>query len=228
MKATSVFAFVALLLLTGVVCATPTTGAATLVGSNNATVSATGGTGTEGWFVWGQNSGDEYWITPNITIAAGAFSYRISQSPLFGASVFYYKACDQSGCGSEQSFTTLPVTPIPTQNIGTFYQNITESGLSIPAIGYNLLTAYTWVQPGDTSAVPSTVVFMLIFSPIFIGVWLRSRTVLVALILGFIVGSFLLYSNAVLGVSMPPEVSDLARAICYVAFAGVVVYIIKR
>ncbi|MDD2246325.1 MAG: hypothetical protein PHC39_04505 [Proteiniphilum sp.] len=216
------FGIVLLLCLVSIASAVPTTNAATLVGSNNATVSATGAAGTYGWFIWGQNIGNEYWITPNITISTGAFSYTLRQSPLFGNTRFYYKACDQTGCGNEQSFTTIPVTPIPQQAIGTFYTNITESGMDIPNMAIHLADAYMW------TSTPITLVFMLIFSPVFIGVWLRSRTVLVALILGFIAGSFILYSNAVLGVSMPGEVADLARAICYIAFAGVIVYIIKR
>lgn len=218
-----ILALVGLILLVGIASAIPTTNAATLVGSNNATVSGTGFVGV-GWFNWGQNPNSEYWKTPNQTPTGGALTYRISQSPLFGNTVFYFNACDQSGCGNQQSFTTLPVTPIPTLAIGGIYQNMTENGYDIPMMAANLYQPYVW------SGSPITIVFMLIFSPLFIGIWLRSRTVLVALILGFVTGSFILFATAnnTIGISMPPEVVAIAQAMCYIAFAGTVLYIVHR
>jgi hypothetical protein len=206
----------------GGVHASPNTLPVTLIGSNNATLSASGAD-TTGWFVWGSNSDNEYWITPNQTVTGGAFSYRIHSSPLYGNTVYYVRACDVTGCGNEVSFTTLPVTPMPTVNIGGFYTNITESGFDPLMMMYNIGGPYVW-----NSEVPITVVFMLIFSPLFIGVWARSRSVLVSLILGFITGSFFLYANQGLGLGMPPEIISIAQAFCYIAFAGCVVYIVHR
>lgn len=202
--------------------AQPTTLPATMVGSNNATLSATGASGSNGWFIWGQLPGDEYWKTSNVTITGGTFSYTIARSPLYGNTLFYFAACDDTGCGNEQSFTTLPVTPLPQTDLGKFYRNITEQGYDIPSIAANIVDPYIW------TGTPITIVFMLIFSPIFIGVWLRSRTVLVALILGFVTGSFILYSNSGLMLGMPAEIVSLAQAICYVSFAGMILYIAKR
>lgn len=48
------------------------------------------------------------------------------------------------------------------------------------------------------------------------------------LIFGFIVGSFILYADRGLNLGMPAEIVSLAQAICYLAFAGCVVYIIHR
>lgn len=216
-----VCAFVSLLIPPA--SAIPTTGAATFVGSNNATVSATGG-GTEGWFTYGTNPGNEYWTTPNITIpAGGAFSYRIARSPLTGNTLWYYTACDETGCGSERSFITAVVTPIPKTNLGGFYRNITESGFDIPSMATNIVAPFAW-NPN----IPLTIIFMLLFSPIFIGIWLRSRTVLIAMITGFITGSFILYADRGLSLGLPAEIVVLSQAMCYVAFAGVVLYILHR
>jgi hypothetical protein len=224
------YVMIALLLLGGFISilippasAVPTTGAATLVGSNNATLSATGG-GTTGWFTYGTNPGNEYWTTPNITIpAGGAFTYRIAHSPLTGNTLWYFTACDETGCGSENSFITTAVTPIPRTNLGGFYRNITESGFDIPNMATNLIAPFRW-NPN----IPLTIIFMLLFSPIFIGIWLRSRTVLIAMITGFITGSFILYANTGLQLGMPPEIIVVSQAICYIAFAGIVLYILHR
>jgi hypothetical protein len=214
---------IGLLLIVGIASAVPTTGAATLIGSNNVTVSGTGFTG-DAWFVWGQVSTSEYWTTPHRASSYGLSNYTISQSPLFGSTVFYFRACDSTGCGNQRSFTTLPVTPIPDQNIGGVYQNMTESGYDIPMMGSHLIDPYLW------SGSPITIIFFLMFSPIFIGVWLRSRTVLVALILAFVVGSFILFadSTTAIGIMMPTEIVDIAQALCYISFAGAVLYIVHR
>lgn len=204
------------------ISALPTTGAATLVGTNNATLAATGVT-TEGWFEWGEVQDSLYWKTSNVTASAGAISYRVHSAPLFGSTTFYYRACDGTGCGTTLSFTTKSVTPIPTQTLGAMYTNMTENGYDILAIGQHLVDPYVW-----NPEMPLTIIFMLVFSPVFIGVWLRSRTVIVALILGFISGSFILYANAGLNLGFPAEVVSLAQALCYVAFAGAVLYIVHR
>jgi hypothetical protein len=212
----------ACLVLVGGVHALPNAPTATAIGSNNVTLTSSGATGT-GWFIWGENHDNEYWITPNQTVVGGSFSYRLHSSPLSGNTLYYAKACDTTGCGNEMSFITLPVTPMPTVNIGGFYTNITESGFYPLTMMYNIAGPYVW-----NSDVPLTIIFMLVFSPLFIGVWARSRSVLVSLILGFITGSFFLYANQGLGLGMPPEIISVAQAFCYVAFAGCVVYIIHR
>lgn len=219
-----ILAVVGVALLVGIVAAIPTTNAATLIGTNNATLSGSGFTG-DGWFVWGSVQASEYWITPVRASVGGDLSYRISQSPIFGNTIYYFRACDSTGCGNQQSFTTLKVTPIPTLEIGSLYQNMTESGYDIPMMGAHLVDPYIW------NGKPITIVFMLVFSPVFIGIWLRSRTVLVALILGFVVGSFILFANAnpaSIGISMPAEIVSIAQAFCYIAFAGTVLYIVHR
>jgi len=222
---TKILTIVAILLLVGIVSAVPLTGAATSVGSNNASIACSGT--ISDWTVrWGMTS-NVYWTSsaqPNSTAI-----YRIHESPLVGNTLFYYQCCDNSGCGLQNTFTTLPVTPLPTQTIGSVYQNMTESGYDFPSMAVHLIDPYIWGGIGAEKT-PVTIVFMLIFSPIFIGVWLRSRSALVALLLGFITGGFILTVNAnnQLGISMPAEIVGIAQAMVYIAFAGSVLYILHR
>ena len=213
---------ISLYFLFGMAHAVPTTGAATLVGSNNVTLAGTGFAAT-GWFEWGETSTSPYWKTPDKASTAGAITYRIHSAPLFGSTKFYYRACDATGCGNTLTFTTAAVTPLPTYNLGSMYTNMTENGYDILSIGQHLVDPFLW-----NPEMPLTIIFMLVFSPVFIGVWLRSRTVIVSLILGFITGGFILYANAGLGLGFPAEVVSLAQALCYVAFAGAVLYIVHR
>jgi hypothetical protein len=196
-----------------------TTGAATAVGSNNATIACTGASGA--WFVkWGSTN-MVYWQSPN---QSSGTSYRIHESPMMGNTVFFYQCCDSTGCGSQGTFTSLPVTPLPTQTIGGLYENMTENGYDLPSIAANLITPYVW-----NSNMSVTIIFMLLFSPIFIGVWLRSRSALIALLLGFITGGFILTANAnPIGIGMPVEVVAIAQAMMYISFAGAVLYILHR
>lgn len=224
--AITIFLMVVLMLICTVIAppasAVPTTGAATAVGSNNATLAATG-VGSIGWFEYGTMSGNLYWKTPNQTVSGGTMIYTVAHAPLTGNALWYYRACDTTGCGAQGSFNTLAVTPLPTVHLGGFYENVTESGFDIAFMAQNLIDPYTW-NPN----IPLTVIFMLCFSPIFIGVWLRSRTIMVVLLLGFITGSFLLYADRGLNLGMPAELVSLAQAMCYIAFAGAVVYVLHR
>ena len=200
--------------------AIPTTGAATAVGSNNATIACSGATGSW-WVQWGSTN-MVYWQSSNQP--QSATTYRIHESPLTGNTQMFYQCCDSTGCGSQSSFTTLSVTPLPTQTLGSMYENMTENGYDLPSIAGNLISPYVW-----NTNMPITIIFMLLFSPVFIGVWLRSRSALVALLLGFITGGFILtLQTSNIGISMPVEVIAIAQAMVYVAFAGSVLYVLHR
>jgi hypothetical protein len=199
--------------------ATPVTGAATLVGTNNATIGCTGTTGA--WYVQYGETDPGYWKTPN---QSSGTSTTIRGS-MFGTTQYLYACCDTTGCGSTSSFTTADVTPLPTYYLGDAYRNITENNYDIRMIGLHIADPYLW-NPN----MPLPIIFMLMFSPVFIGIWLRSRTVLVALVFGFVISSFILFNNGSsgLGISMPPELVSLCQAICYVAFAGCIIYVIHK
>jgi hypothetical protein len=144
---------------------------------------------------------------------------------MFGTTQYIYSCCDSTGCGSSGTFTTGAVTPLPTYNLGDAYRNITENNYNIRMIGMHLADPYLW-NPN----MPLTIIFMLMFSPVFIGIWLRNKTVLVALVFGFVISSFILFNNGSsgLGISMPPELVSLCQAICYIAFAGCIIYVIHK
>jgi hypothetical protein len=223
---TKVLVVVGILLLVSVASAAITTGAATDVGSNNATIGCSGSAGNW-WVQWGMTE-NVYWSSSEQGV--NTTTYRIHESPLMGNTLFYYQCCDSTGCGALGTFLTASVTPLPTSSgssdsdLGSMYENMTENGYNLPYIAANLVTPYLW-----NSNMPITIIFMLIFSPIFLGVWLRSRSALVALLLGFITGGFILTTNASnIGISMPVEVIAIAQAMVYIAFAGSVLYILHR
>jgi hypothetical protein len=192
---------------------------ATNITSNSATLCAVGGTDPK-WFTYGQRSGSHSWRTPNFT----GNSYDVHGSPLLGATTFYYSACDSSGCGSEQVFETLPLVPQPQTTFGAGVRNITNDPSNIPVLAWESNRAYFWLLPTSMSSL----VWGLVFLAIFIAMWIRERDLTVPVILGLIVGSFVLYGDAGLGLGIPVEFTAMAQGLTYAALAGIVLTWMKR
>ena len=231
MKVTSedllIFALMALIIyapigLTDWARALPNTGAATLIGSNNATIPVTGITGDTVWVMWGQGPGGECWATQNETgVVAGAKDVVIWGAPLLGNTVYYAKACDSDGCGNEVSFTTLPVTPMTVPTYGDAFRNITASHLNLVLIGGTLFRAYTTVMP-------ASVLFGLIFGVIVLGVWTRTKSVRLIGITMMIISPFIVSSGAGLYLGIPLVEQALGQALLAAGLAGVLLSFVKK
>ena len=212
-----------LILTVGIAAAHPTTGAAAGVTSNAATVSMNGAA-TICWFEWGQLSGNLSWKTPNQTSAGGVSSYKIHGSPLNGNTLFYYRACDTTGCGSELTFTTAAITPMPTTTYTGIFNNITENGFDPQYIAGNAVAPYFWLIPGFES-----IVWFLIFFPMFLGLWLTGRGFTIPVLIGLLAGGFLLTTQYPLfGMTLPAGFASMSQGIMYASLAGVIMNIIKK
>jgi hypothetical protein len=207
-----------MLCLTTSACAVPTTEAASAIGNNNVTLHMSGGAAPM-WFMWGQTSGSLSWITPNATTDS-AFIYG---SPLLGHTLFYFKACDTTGCGNELSFTTLALTPQPQTTFGAGVDNITRSQFDIEVIARESIQGYFWAVPTFP-----VIVWGLLFFGIFLGLWIRERDLVVPVIIGLITGSFIMFGSTGLQLGIPAEFSQMAQGLTYAALAGVLLTWIKR
>jgi hypothetical protein len=195
---------------------------ATNITSNSATLCSIGGTAPK-WFKYGQLSGHLSWETPNFT----GNSYNVHGSPLLGNTVFYYSACDESGCGSEQVFKTLSITPQAQTTFSHSLQNITDDPSNIAGIASESVSGYFWLL---NPAVPTSysIVWGLVFFAIFLGLWIRERDLTVPVILGLITGTFIMYSNAGLNLGIPVYFQSMAQGIAYASLAGVILAFVKR
>jgi len=206
-----------LVMVCGVASAIPTTGAATAVGNNNATLWGSGVTGGVGWFQFGEASGFAYAHTKNLTADdSGNIVFTMKGSPLIGLTTFYYRACDPTGCGDELSFITTEVTPLPMTHYGSYAENMTENGLDPGNFIWNSMQPYIAVTG-------QTIFFGLILSMIFVGVWLRTRGTIVATSLGVICIGLFISAVAGLQLGLAPEFVAAAQAVLYVSLAGIVV-----
>jgi hypothetical protein len=206
----------------GIVSATPTTLPATAIGNNNVTMNGNGvsGGGT-GWFQFGMKSGYVYAHTKNVTAnGSGTITYTMRGTPLFGCTTYYYKACDATGCGNEASFVILQVTPLPTVTFGSFIENVTENQFDVSNLIWNSVQMYV---PPDTGSAGVTIFVSLFLSMIFVGIWLRTRGTIVATALGVICIGLFISSATALQWGMAPEFVAAAQALLYVSFAGIIV-----
>lgn len=220
MKNLLCFLLIGVMLLVGGVMAIPVTGAAAGVTSNSATLSIGAPIVDPCWFEYGQLSGSLSWKTPNRT---GITSYTIKGSPLNGNTIFYYRACDSTGCGAEASFTTLSVTPMPTTTYSYIFENLTENGMDPQFLAMNAVEPYAWILPGF-----EMIIWFILFFAIFTGLVLTGRGMGVPVIMGLLSASFIFAPTAGLYLGIPPEVQSIAQGIMYASLAGVVVSLIKK
>jgi len=218
---------VALVVLLAAICpvgAVPTTGAVTLVGSNNATIAVAGITGDTVWMMWGQGpaAGSMVWVTPNQTASGGTASVTIWGAPILGSTTYYASACDSTGCDTGSvSFTTAPVTAPPVRNFGQAFGNITASHFNLVTIGGALLSAYTNVMP-------MSVMFGMLFGVITLGIWTRTKTVRTIAITMCIVSPFIVASGAGLYLGLPLMEQALGQALLAAGLAGILLSLIKK
>lgn len=202
--------------------AVPNTGAATLIGSGNATIPVTAITGDTVWVMWGQGAGGECWATQNETgVIAGAKDVTIAGAPLLGNTAYYAKACDETGCGNEISFTTLPVTAVTIYNYGNAFRNITATRFNLVLISGTLFQAYTRLMP-------ATMMFGLLFGFITLGIWDRTRSVRIIGITMMIASPFIVSSNAGLYLGIPLVEQALGQALLACGLAGILLSFIKK
>lgn len=213
-------ALLTLLLALMLVCVTcsaiPTTGPAAAVGVNNATISATGVSGTVGWFLYGMAPGATWSHLPNQTATGGAMSLKLNGAttiPMLYNQAIYYRACDPTGCGSEMSFTPALPTPLPQVVNGDIVQNITENGLDPQNLVWNSIKPFTQITG-------LTIFTGLIFAMIVVGIWLRTRGTAAASMIGIIYAGLFISSTAGMLIGLPPEFAQVGEALMIVSFAG--------
>jgi len=210
------------------VSAVPTTGAATLVGNNNVSLHATGAA-SPAWFQWGQHTGKLYFKTPNDTTSGGLLNHTLAHSPLYGSTLYYFKACDSTGCGNELTFTTSAVTPMPTNAMGQRLTAFMESEnfdiTKIPEVGFD---PYSWMMPTDPPGFALMLITGLMLFTIFYGQFVRGRNVAVPALVGGIILPFFLYANTGLNLGIPPEMAAIAQGVMYACIAAVILVVFLK
>lgn len=207
--------------LISVVSAIPVNGAAGDITSNGFNVSVTGITGTDVWIYWGDQPGYQNWITPNYTAVTGTAVVQVIGAPVYGGEHIYYKACDNTGCSDERDVTVLTITPLPTQTIDQFLTNITRSRFNPQVIGASMMDAASVIVPKVVLVGISALFFVL-------GIWTRTKSVRLAMVLGIIILPFIRWNTSGLYLGLPSTGIDFAQGLLAAAFAGILVTLARR
>lgn len=208
----------------GHVYAIPTTQAATLIGNNNVTLNSIGSVG-DMWFQYGTDPTIlNYWSDTRSTPGA----VTVIGGPIYPSTTYYFQACDSSGCGSVLSFTTTAITPLSIDPMGTAVTNMTKSNFNMLNMPQNLVVPYSWLFPTDTAAMSLTIVFGMLMMFIYIGMWLRTRSVATGVIMGILTSSFILFTNQGLNLGIPVEFANIAQGILYASLAAILLTFLKK
>jgi hypothetical protein len=224
---------IALALLTAAVLilpamAVPTTGAATAIGDNNATLHATGAAGAS-WFVWGMYSGKLYLKTTNTTPSGGAIERTVWDFPIYPSTKYYFKACDTTGCGSELSFTTAALSVPTPQPMGGALTNMTETHFDYAFMPRNIFLAATApFQPDDEEFGFSVITTLMLFG-IIVAMWFRGQGVFIPASVFLILG-FVFVGGDIYGIG-PTALSDwvtIGYGLMAAGFAGIILSLFKK
>lgn len=211
--------FTFLLLFITHVSAIPTATGVYDIGNNNATIIVLNSYGPT-WVTWGRESGHQLWVTANQT-AYGPVNITVWGAPLMGSKTYFARACNQSGCSGEVSFTTSANTQITDQNLREGFLNMTASHFNPVYVAGTLAQGYTRIMP-------ATVVFGILFGVITIGFWLRTKSVRLVSILMLIASPFIMTSNAGLYLGVPLVEQAIGQALLAAAIAGIGLSFIKK
>ena len=216
---------VVLLALTGVAGAI-TTGGATAVGNNNFTLHATGATG-DSYFRYGLLPDWQGLQTVTATPAAGVVEINVYGAPIMPSTLYYAKACDTTGCDETPvSFTTTAVTLITERDDEDPITNMTRSRFNLAYLPGQLTYPYTILFPGQES-VGITIITGLIFTGLFVGFWLKSKSSHTGIFVGILVVSMLGTTGAA-ALGIPGEFLGIAQGLCYASIAGVLLSLLKK
>lgn len=215
------------LILISMVSAVPNTLATTMIGNNNFTLNADGGVG-DTYFRYGTVLGNYVIQTIDVNTAVGYTTTEVG-SPIQPSTTYYVVACDSTGCDTTpDTFTTEAMVPMPVSTLGTATTNMTETRFNILYMPANLVVPYSWLFPDDTKQMSLTIVFGMFFFFIYIGLWLRTRSVATGVILGLVTSSFILFTDSGLNLGIPEEFKAIAQALLYASMAGILLAWLKK
>ena len=210
-----------MLLVCGIASAIPTGGAASAISSNNFTVPVGGASG-ETWIAFGEAPGCEDWQSAIVT-ASGAVSITVYGTPLIGGTTVYYYACDSTGCDPNEQSVTLPaVTPIPTTTYGAYYRNLSSSRFSITSIPPLIMKGY------QASGATEVILYGIMMFCFFAGMWFRTRSVRLPLILGFITAAFIVNPLSGLHLGAPLIFQQVASGLLAACLAGILLAFMRK
>lgn len=161
-------------------------------------------------------------MSNNETVVGGTASVTVMGAPLIGGRTVYYKACDATGCGNELTVAIPDVTPAPVPTFGDPLRRIIGAHFALPNITAEMPSALT------TTGAPLLLMWGIIYVAVFAGLWLRTRTVRLALIVGFLSIPLIATSATGLYLGTPVALQLVMIGMMAAALAGTVYGFVKK
>lgn len=215
-------------MLVSCVGAVPVTGAVAGVTNNAATFTCAGASGST-WYQYGTNPNYLNFWTPKKTAVGGVSTVTQNGGPIYPSTTYYVSACDSTGCdATPETFTTLAVTPLAFNDMGTAITNMTENNFNMLYIPDNIMTPYKWLLPTNTAGRMTTIVFGVMMLFIYVGFWIRSRNVFIPALVGLLTAGFVLFPGTGLNLGIPTMFADIAQGLLYASLAGLLLSLLKK
>ncbi len=216
------YTILAILLLIGTGAAAVTDTTVSGITASSATLGAsTTATNFSYYFDIGMSSG--IYATRTATgyqNAAGTFSTVVKGYPLMPDTTYYVRPVVVSGTpehGPEATFTTAAHPAVSQQNEVSAHadrlQGIVAADYDLQIIGEDLVGFWTGAM--------GSLFFGLIFSIVFLSLWIRMADVTIPLLVGLLTGT------TMIGL-MPPEWQSIGYALFAVSLAGIIYMLYKK
>jgi hypothetical protein len=193
----------------------------TSVTNKGATVNIAGATSSPVWVKYGQTPQGMTWKSQNTT-AAGTASVLISGGNILTNSVYYAHACQSTGCNTSYSmFTTSAPGAVTQPNLGSGFDNLTESDFNLFNVMPDVMTPYTTV-------IPLNIFFGIILGLIVMGMWAANKSTRLISILMIIAAPLLFSAGSGLNIGIPGAMQALGEACLAIGLAGALLSLIRR
>lgn len=201
--------------LTPLATAVPSSVTVSPLTSNEATFTATGGSGY-GYFAWAARSGGPYiWSTPNQSVS-GSFTDAQTGAPMLTGKTYYVVACDDSGCSNEVAFSVPTATLINQTDFGSSdLVLIMRSGFNITKTLPIMMKPYSNNIGGAWGA---ALVWGMLFLFIFTSYWMRTGDITIPMMLALLFGASMVWGSQ--GWGMPPMFVDMGVGLMAASLAG--------
>ncbi|MDD5395521.1 MAG: hypothetical protein PHE17_21060 [Thiothrix sp.] len=161
-------------------------------------------------------------MSENATVTGGAATIVVWGAPIIGERTIYYKACDATGCGAEKTASIAAVTPIPVPSYGDPLRRITSAHFALPNITAEMPNALTAL------GTPIMIFWGIIYIAFLVGLWLRTRTVRMSLMIMFLTAPFMISPTAGLYLGIPTALAYVMLQLAGAMLAGVVYVFTKK
>jgi PKD repeat protein len=174
------------------------------------------------WVKYGQNPQGMTWKSQNATCSGSAATITVSGGNMLTNTLYYVHACQLGVCNTSYStFTTSAPGAVTQPNLGSGFDNLTESEFNLFNVVPDIMTPYTTV-------IPLNIFFGIILGLITMGMWAANKSTRLVSVLMIIAAPLLFSAGSGLDIGIPGALQSLGEACLAVGIAGTLLSLVRR